>query len=35
MNIQTILDIILQIISVIEAIARVFGISLAAFFGGG
>lgn len=35
MNIQTILDIILQILSVIEALARVFGIDLSNLFGGG
>lgn len=35
MNIQTILDIILQLLSVLETIARIFGISLTALFGGG
>ena len=35
MNIQTILDIILQLISVLEAVFRVFGIDISGLFGGG
>ena len=33
MNIEAILDIILQVLSVIEALARVLGFDIAALFG--